>query len=138
MRSVGSAARAAIAPNPPAAAAIAHIMRIVASTLLSIRQAPQSAVAPEGRDVAIEALQGAKRSSRLDPLRWGFPMENVEGQRKAGSSLCRVLAPVAADAQVGLLLVAPEPLDRAEAAAIFADHGARLRGPDLLIGAGLE
>src|SRR6266436_5493049 len=45
---------------------------------------------------------------------------------------------IAPNAQVGLLLVAPEALDRAEAAAIFADHGARLRGLDLLIGAGLQ
>jgi hypothetical protein len=68
MRPVGSAAKAAIAPNPPTAAAIAHIMRIVASTLLSIRQTPQSTVAPEGADAAIEALQGAKRLGLLDPL----------------------------------------------------------------------
>src|SRR3954453_1594409 len=52
--------------------------------------------------------------------------------------LRRVLAAVAADAQIGLLLVAPEALDRAEAAAIFADHRARLRGFYLLIGAGLQ
>src|ERR1700732_4594889 len=53
-------------------------------------------------------------------------------------SLRRVLAPVPPHPQVGLLLVAPEALDGAEAAAVFADHGARLGGLDLLVGAGLE
>src|ERR1700738_4227288 len=53
-------------------------------------------------------------------------------------SLRRVPSPVTADAKVGLLLVAPEAFDGAEAAAVFADHGARLGGLDLLVGAGLE
>jgi len=43
-------------------------MRIAASTLLSLRQTPQNAVAPEGPDAAIEVLQGAKRLGLLDPL----------------------------------------------------------------------
>ena len=34
--------------------------------------------------------------------------------------------------------MAPEALDGAEPAAIFADDGTRLGGPDLLIGAGLQ
>src|SRR5215472_16698372 len=34
--------------------------------------------------------------------------------------------------------MAPEALDGTEAAAIFADHRARLGGPDFLIGAGLQ
>src|SRR5437870_7310005 len=49
-----------------------------------------------------------------------------------------VLAAVASHPEVGLFLVAPEALNRAEPAAIFADHRARLRGLDLLIGAGLQ
>jgi hypothetical protein len=36
------------------------------------------------------------------------------------------------------ILVAPEALDRAEAAAIFADHCAGFGGLDLLVDAGLE
>ena len=68
LKVLGSAARTAIAPHAPTPAAIAHIMRIVASTLLSIRQTPQSAVAPEGPDAAIEVLQGAKRLGLLDLL----------------------------------------------------------------------
>src|SRR5215204_4752803 len=50
----------------------------------------------------------------------------------------RVLPAVAADAQVGLLLVAPEALDGAETAAVFADQRARLGGLHFLVGAGLE
>src|SRR5205823_3273405 len=53
-------------------------------------------------------------------------------------SLGGVLPSVAADAQIGLFLVAPEALDRAEPAAIFADRRARLRGLHFLIGAGLQ
>src|ERR1700732_330611 len=53
-------------------------------------------------------------------------------------SLRRVLAPVPPHPQVGLLLVAPEALDGAEAAAVLADHGAGLGGLDLLVGAGLQ
>src|SRR3974390_1981990 len=56
----------------------------------------------------------------------------------AGDLLRRVAPPIAADAQIGLLFVAPEAFDRAEAAAIFADHRARFGGLDLLIGAGLQ
>ena len=52
--------------------------------------------------------------------------------------LGHVFPPVAADAQVGLLLVSPEAFDRAEAAAVFADQRAGLGGPDLLVGAGLQ
>src|ERR1700730_10416971 len=55
------------------------------------------------------------------------------------SGLCRrILAAVAAHPQVGLLLVAPEAFDGAEAAAVLADHGAGLGGLDLLVGAGLQ
>src|SRR5207253_1850478 len=49
-----------------------------------------------------------------------------------------VLSPISPHAEVGLFLVAPEALDGTEAAAIFADDRARLRGPDLLVGAGLQ
>src|SRR5713101_1870673 len=52
--------------------------------------------------------------------------------------LGRVLAAVAPHAQIGLFLVAPEALDRAESAAIFPDHRACLGGLHLLIGAGLQ
>src|SRR5229473_4281984 len=52
--------------------------------------------------------------------------------------LRRVLSAVAPHAQIGLFLVAPEALDRAEPAAIFADHHARLGRSHLLIGAGLQ
>src|SRR5690242_10651905 len=48
-----------------------------------------------------------------------------------------VLAAVAAQAQVGLLLVAPEALDGAEARAVLADLHRRFRR-DLLVGAGLQ
>src|SRR5712672_3081592 len=58
--------------------------------------------------------------------------------RNKCASLRRVAPAVAADAEVGLLLVAPEALDGAEAAAVFADHCARFGGFDLLVGAGLE
>ena len=44
---------------------------------------------------------------------------------------------VAAQAQIGLLLVAPELLDGAEARAVVADHHAGFRGA-LLVGDGLE
>src|SRR5882762_1230722 len=57
---------------------------------------------------------------------------------KTISLLRCVLPPVAADPQVALFLVAPEALDRAKPAAIFADHHARLRGLNLLVGAGLQ
>ena len=50
----------------------------------------------------------------------------------------RVTPAVAADAEVGLFLVAPEALDRAEAAAVFADHRAGFRRPDLLVGTGFQ
>src|SRR5712691_10325464 len=52
--------------------------------------------------------------------------------------LRRVLAAVAPHAQIGLFLVAPEALDRAEPAAIFPDHRARLGRFYLLVGAGLQ
>src|SRR4051795_8118791 len=50
----------------------------------------------------------------------------------------RVLAAIATDAQVGLFLMAPEAFDRAEPAAIFADHRARLRSLYFLVGAGFQ
>src|SRR5712672_657187 len=53
-------------------------------------------------------------------------------------SLRGVLAAVAADAQIGLFLVAPEAFDRAQPAAILPDHRARLRCLHFLVGARLE
>src|SRR6266571_5979665 len=71
----------------------------------------------------VEMGPGLRRDGRLE-----FPVRLLR----------RVLPPVAAHPEIGLFLVAPEALDRAEPAAIFADHRARLGGPDLLVGAGLE
>src|SRR5487761_1333293 len=65
-------------------------------------------------------------------------MSRQSSRNAAADLLRRVFAAVAADAQIGLLLVAPETLDRAEPAAIFADPGAGFRGFDFLVGAGLE
>src|SRR5260370_39225642 len=68
----------------------------------------------------------------------GCYVRRRHGTVKAMSLLRRVLPPIAPHPEVGLFLVAPEAFDRAEAAAIFADHRARFGGPHLLVGAGLQ
>src|ERR1044072_2375144 len=58
-------------------------------------------------------------------------------EEKLLRSQADVLAPVAPQAQVGLFLVPPEALDRAEARAVLAHFHPRL-GRDLLVGGGLQ
>src|SRR6185295_19169199 len=73
-----------------------------------------------------------RRRARSLPRRLPAPVEE-----KLLRSQADVLPAVAAQAQIGLLLVAPEALDGAQARAVLAHFHARL-GRDLLVGAGLQ
>src|SRR5436190_10225920 len=119
---------------------VAHALpRPIAFPRLGSRLPTVSRIAHSGvlRNAAAPSCR--HRNAGFDPT-GGSPRRRREsvGRASRQRSLRRVLPAVAADAEIGLLLVAPEALDGAEPAAIFADHDAGLRGFDLLIGAGLE
>src|SRR5579863_5268031 len=88
-------------------------------------QAPSGADRrPDGDDFFLGKPLGCRPlTPTLAPCPPGAGGSHAQRGRVRGRPLLRrVLAPIAPDPQIGLFLVAPEALDRAQPAAIFADH----------------
>src|ERR1700738_2536995 len=63
---------------------------------------------------------------------------SVGRDRLCSRAVCDIAVAVAANADIRLLTVADEALERTESRAVLADFSGRLVGHDLLVGTGLE